>query len=213
MMYCPNCNQEFEGTFCPECGTKLIERPSIGGLNLNLGDANAISGDVNLQDSHNAYNIRNTSSTINDNSTTTNIVYEAQKSADQIHAENIKTFLAEVVQLMDSPEGLNDNGLLSAEAFHQLTLLRLQLMLSQQEAENLIAQVQHSKLLTMQQKQSEREAKLRTLTNTSIPTMPKFDAQSVQLNQMQGWNPLQAAQQMGLGISGMPQMPTEPTKA
>ena len=31
------------------------------------------------------------------------------------------------------------------------------------------------------------------------PQMPKFNPQSVQLNQMQGWNPLQAAQQMGLG--------------
>ena len=25
-MYCPNCKQEFEGKFCPECGTKLIEK-------------------------------------------------------------------------------------------------------------------------------------------------------------------------------------------
>lgn len=31
------------------------------------------------------------------------------------------------------------------------------------------------------------------------PQMPKFDPQSVQLKQMQGWNPLQAAQQMGMG--------------
>ena len=25
-MYCPNCKQEFDGKFCPECGTKLIEK-------------------------------------------------------------------------------------------------------------------------------------------------------------------------------------------
>lgn len=26
IMYCPNCKQEFPGKFCPECGTKLIEK-------------------------------------------------------------------------------------------------------------------------------------------------------------------------------------------
>ena len=26
-MYCPDCNQHFDsGKFCPECGTKLVER-------------------------------------------------------------------------------------------------------------------------------------------------------------------------------------------
>ena len=27
-MYCPNCKQEFDGKFCPECGTKLIDEVS-----------------------------------------------------------------------------------------------------------------------------------------------------------------------------------------
>ena len=58
------------------------------------------------------------------------------------------------------------------------------------------------------------------------PSMPKFDPQAVQLKQSQGWNAMQAAQQMGLGqmpsmqdmqaqlnamrnqvMGGMPQMP------
>lgn len=56
-MYCPNCNKEFDGKFCQECGTKLIEEPSAGGFNLNFGDANAISGDINLHDSHNVQNV------------------------------------------------------------------------------------------------------------------------------------------------------------
>ena len=61
------------------------------------------------------------------------------------------------------------------------------------------------------------------------PTMPKFDPQAVQLKQSQGWNALQAAQQMGLGqmpsmqdmqmqlnamrnqvMGSMPQMPPMP---
>lgn len=48
-MYCPNCNKEFEGKFCPECGTKLIEKPaSTSGVSVNLGDANAISGGLHI---------------------------------------------------------------------------------------------------------------------------------------------------------------------
>ena len=35
-----------------------------------------------------------------------------------------------------------------------------------------------------------------------IPPVPKFNAQNVNLAQMQGFNPLQAAQQMGLGMAG-----------
>ncbi len=46
------------------------------------------------------------------------------------------------------------------------------------------------------------------------PPMPKFNAQNVKLNQMQGFNPLQAANAMGMGsvnaISQPPQMATMP---
>lgn len=217
MRFCPNCNKEYEykddDKFCPVCGSIFIEKPSVGGMCLDLGDANAINGGVHLQDSHDAYNIRNTSNTVNDNSTTTNVVYEAQKSADQIHAENINVFLAEVVRLIDSTEGTNENGMLSAEAFHHLTLLRLKLMLSQQEAESIIVQVQQSKMQMDQalqqrsaiEKQSQMAQQMKAMA-PPIPEMPLCNPQSVQLNQMQGFNPLQAAQQMGLGVAGM-QMP------
>ncbi len=73
-MYCPNCKQEYDGKFCPECGTKLIEKPAMSGANLNLGDANAISGGLNVNDSHNVHNedksVHNTS---NNTSTVNNI--------------------------------------------------------------------------------------------------------------------------------------------
>ena len=54
-MYCPNCKQNFEGKFCPECGTELIEEP-VSGVNINLGDANAISGGVNVHTTNNVEN-------------------------------------------------------------------------------------------------------------------------------------------------------------
>ena len=71
-MFCPNCKQEYDGKFCPECGTKLIEKPTDSGVSLNLGDANAISGGLHVADSHNVHNedrsvhnISNTTSTVN----------------------------------------------------------------------------------------------------------------------------------------------------
>lgn len=50
-MYCPNCKKEFEDSYgvvvlhegdnCPDCGTKLIEKPATGGLTVD-GSGNAI---------------------------------------------------------------------------------------------------------------------------------------------------------------------------
>lgn len=40
------------------------------------------------------------------------------------------------------------------------------------------------------------------MSKMEIPPVPKFNAQNVNLAQMQGFNPLQAAQQMGLGMAG-----------
>lgn len=57
-MYCPNCKKEYEGKFCPECGTQLIEKP-LPSANLNLGDANAISGDINVSTTNNTQNVDN----------------------------------------------------------------------------------------------------------------------------------------------------------
>ena len=43
-MYCPNCKQGYDGKFCPECGTKLKDKPIDSGVGVNFGDATAISG-------------------------------------------------------------------------------------------------------------------------------------------------------------------------
>lgn len=50
-MFCPNCHKEFENAkFCPECGTKLVER-GMSGKGLFFGDANAIAGDLKIDNS------------------------------------------------------------------------------------------------------------------------------------------------------------------
>lgn len=214
-MYCPNCKRNFDGKFCPECGTKLIEEPSADGININLGDANAISGGINLHDSHDVQNVdnsvQNTNIVTTDNSTNTHIVYEAQKSGEQLHAESIKTFVSEVMRFMDSPEKTTANGMLNTDSLHRLTLLSMQLMIPKQEADRIIATAQQSKMQALQvqqlqeaaamQEQMAQQMKTMAPPMPEMPSMPQFNPQDVQLAQMQGFNPLQAAQQMGIGIN------------
>lgn len=52
---CPSCQIEHESakSFCPDCGTRLIYDPAAESTVLNLGDANAISGGVNINQSKN----------------------------------------------------------------------------------------------------------------------------------------------------------------
>ena len=100
-MYCPNCNQEYDGRFCPECGTKLIEKPAAtGGFNLNLGDANAISGGIHLEDRHDVTNINNSVHNITNNtSTVNNINVAAQKTESEILQERKIEFMEVVKQV------------------------------------------------------------------------------------------------------------------
>lgn len=103
MLYCTDCKQYAqqdgpnayrEGDICPNCGqSRLIERPSAGGFNLNLGDANAISGGVNLSDSHNVHNEDKSVHNISNVSNITNIA--AQKTEMELLQEKKSLYLNE----------------------------------------------------------------------------------------------------------------------
>lgn len=82
-MYCPNCNKEYDGKFCPECGTKLIDKPSASGFNINLGDANAISGGVNVESTTNIQNVDN--SVTNIDNTVNNIDQRVTNIDNSVH--------------------------------------------------------------------------------------------------------------------------------
>lgn len=146
-MYCPNCKQSYEGKFCPECGTKLIEEPQASGISINLGDANAISGGINFTDSHNVYNtdnsVHNTHNVVN---TTTNITnVEAQKTKDQLELEsaNRKAF-------REACELLCVGSTFSQESLIELEELRIELGMSEREAKEIIDSI--IKLKTQQAK-------------------------------------------------------------
>ena len=131
-MYCPKCNQDHDGKFCPECGTPLIEKPaSQGGFNLNLGDANAISGGVNLSDSHNVTNVDNSQDY------STNIHVEATKSAEQLAQENEERFIQVAQQRLS-------DGIFDAVKQAELDQIALQCHIPQEKARDIIAKMRKS---------------------------------------------------------------------
>lgn len=131
-MYCPKCNQNHDGKFCPEYGTPLIEKPaSQGGFNLNLGDANAISGGVNLSDSHNVTNVDNSQDY------STNIHIEATKSAEQLAQENEERFIQVAQQRLS-------DGILDSKKQAELDQIALQCHIPQEKARVIIAKMRQS---------------------------------------------------------------------
>ena len=135
-MYCPKCNKEYDGKFCPECGTKLIEKPAPSGVSLNLGDANAISGGLHVSDSHavhnedkSIHNITNTTSTVN------NITQvSAQKTELELLQER-KT------QYLNACKRAYEDNVLEQREVVELEELRIKMGLDKTTADNILESV------------------------------------------------------------------------
>lgn len=132
-MYCPNCKQEYDGKFCPECGMKLIEKPATSGVNLNLGDANAISGGLHVSDSHDVSNVDNSVHNITNNTSTVNNITNvaAQKTESEILQERKIEFMEAVKQVFA-------DGLLEQDEVMFLERERLRIGLDEVTAKRLI---------------------------------------------------------------------------
>ena len=137
-MYCPNCKQEYDGRFCPECGTKLIEKPAVANdiPGINLGDANAISGGLNVNASKNIHNedrsihnITNTTSTVN------NITQVAAQKTEMELLQERKT-----LYMNECKRAYEDNILEQDEKF-RLDSYRMELGLDEATADKILDDV------------------------------------------------------------------------
>lgn len=94
-MYCPNCKKEYDFVCCPDCGTKMIEKPQSeeNGFNMNLRGS-AVNGSINVSDN----SVRDDHST---HITTTNntTINERDKTLEEIQQEREAAFIADIEQL------------------------------------------------------------------------------------------------------------------
>ena len=90
---CPKCNHEWPDDFmaCPLDGTPLLPKEQqSAGFNLNLGDANAISGGIHMSDNHTVTNT--TTNYVDSHNVTTNNITQIikERSSEEIEAEKAK---------------------------------------------------------------------------------------------------------------------------
>ena len=124
-----NCNQSFPDEFncCPECGGELVS--DYEHSNTNIGDGNAISGDVHSSDDHskkdsdNVVNSNNETHTNSHNTTNNTTIYEAEKSESEKFKENSLTYRLKCKELFR-------DGLISREEECQLRELQIKLNLA-----------------------------------------------------------------------------------
>lgn len=138
---CPKCNEEWPDEFlaCPLDGTALVSTPQKpAGFSLNLGDANAISGGVNMSDNHSVSNntVNTTTSTVDShNVTTTNITQvERKKNPDELKHERVFIFREECLKVYS-------NGIMSSEGKRNLDDLRYRLGLDENSANKILSDV------------------------------------------------------------------------
>ena len=137
-MFCPNCKQEFDGKFCPECGTKLIDKVSADAIAITIGDGSAVN-ELHTNDSrtfntdNSVHNTHYDQRVITNNTTnnTTNNIVERQRTSEELKNES-KSRFAECCQ------EVYQDGILTEDEKNFLKRKQLELGLTDDEASHII---------------------------------------------------------------------------
>lgn len=132
---CPECKAEFDDNmnFCPECGSRLEDKVE-GATLVSIGDANAISGGVHIQDSHNVTNYDNSVSNVSNVSNVTNNVTNIvnKRTQEEIRLESMNMLRKEAEVLMEHKGHINSGSM------GQLQLRGKELGLGQADLEEIV---------------------------------------------------------------------------
>ena len=149
MKICPKCNKEWPDEYmgCPNCLVPLPPKPQQpAGFSLNLGDANAISGGVNMSDNHSVNNntVNTTTSNVDSHNVITNNItqVEREKTPEELKHEKELAFREECLKVYS-------NGIMTSEEKRKLDDLRYRLGLDENSANRILSEVA---------KQSERKS-------------------------------------------------------
>ena len=132
---CPKCNKEWPDDFmaCPLDGTALISKPQQpSGFSLNLGDANAVSGGIHMNDQR----VFNTTNNITNNSSTINNI-NIHKTESEIQHERELEFVQLVWESFS-------NGILDHDSIIRLERERIRIGLDEVTAKGLIETVRRT---------------------------------------------------------------------
>ncbi len=123
MKNCPKCDKAWSEEFlcCPICGVQLILNHECS--NVNMGNANAISGGVHTSDDHSNTNSNNETHIGSHNTTNNTTIYEATKSESEKLKENVHTYRLKC-------QNFFKDGLISNAQDRQLRELQFSLNLS-----------------------------------------------------------------------------------
>ena len=138
---CPKCNKEWPDEFmvCPLDMTELIPKPQQpAGFSLNLGDANAIMGGVNMSDNHSVSNntVNTTTSNVDSHNVITNNItqVEREKTPEELKHEKELAFRKECQKVYS-------NGIMTSEGKRKLDDLRYQLGLDENSANKILSEI------------------------------------------------------------------------
>lgn len=138
---CPKCNKEWSDEYmgCPICLVPLVSKPQqSAGFSLNLGDANAISGGVNLSDNHSVSNntVNTTTSNVDSHNVITNNItqVEREKTPEELKHEKELAFREECLKVYS-------NGIMTSEEKRKLDDLRYRLGLDENVANKILSEV------------------------------------------------------------------------
>lgn len=137
-MFCPNCNQEYIGKFCPECGTKLIDKVSTDGIAIKIGDGGAVNelhtNDSRTFNTDNSFHNSNYDQRVITNNTTnntTNNIVERQITPEELKNDSKKRF-------SEYCQEVYQDGVLTEDENNFLKRKQLELGLSDDEARQII---------------------------------------------------------------------------
>lgn len=127
---CPNCHAEYDDNhgFCSECGSKLVNKPTSADPVLNLGDANAISGGVNINQSKN----------VTSHDVHYHTIQQSVKPEKEVQQEHYNRYHEEVAKSLK-------DGIITSEARANLETIKFQLGLDDATATKIETAVKNEK--------------------------------------------------------------------